>query len=271
MRLQYQKLNPRELNVAQLLEEKYHFYNKEAFIETDPIQIPRAFQAKEDIEIAGFIAAAIAWGKRPMIIRNANRWLEMMDNAPHDFVLNASDQDLKPLLNFVHRTFNGDDAQFFIHSLRNIYMNHGGLEEVFYKGISQSSESNNQYAPLYDALNYFRSVFMTSPHLDRSGKHIANPSKGSAAKRLNMYLRWMIRKDNMGVDFGIWKKLDSKHLMIPLDVHSGRVARKLGLLNRNANDWKSVEELTTKLRQFDPTDPVKYDFALFGMGVFDEL
>ena len=259
------------MNIKQLLDTKYRFYNQEEFIETDPIQIPRAFSRKEDIEIAGFIAAAIAWGKRPMIIRNANRWLEMMDNAPYDFVMNAQDEDFKPLLHFVHRTFNGDDALFFISSLQNIYQNHGGLESVFAEGLHQEFDNPRNYAPLFGALNHFRAVFMSSPHLARSGKHLANPMKGSAAKRLNMYLRWMVRQDQQGVDFGIWKRIEPKHLMIPLDVHSGRVARKLGLLQRKANDWKSVEELTASLRKFDADDPVKYDFALFGMGVFGEM
>ena len=259
------------MDLQQLLDSKYRFYNQEEFIETDPIQIPRAFSRKEDIEIAGFIAAAIAWGKRPMIIRNANRWLEMMDNAPYDFVMNANEVDFKPLLHFVHRTFNGDDALFFITSLQNIYKNHGGLETIFEDGLKMEFENPKNYSPLFGALNHFRSVFMSSPHLARSGKHIANVAKGSAAKRLLMYLRWMSRKDKQGVDFGIWKNIDAKHLMIPLDVHSGRVARKLGLLNRKADDWKSVEELTASLRQFDAIDPVKYDFALFGMGVFGEM
>jgi len=259
------------MDLHQLLDSKYRFYNQEEFIDSDPIQIPRAFSQKEDIEIAGFIAAAIAWGKRPMIIRNANRWLEMMDNAPYDFVMNASEEDLKPLLHFVHRTFNGDDALFFITSLQNIYKNHGGLEAVFVKGINQHFDNPKNYSPLFGALIHFREVFMSNPHLARSGKHVANVTKGSAAKRLLMFLRWMSRDDKQGVDFGIWKDIDSKHLMIPLDVHSGRVARKLGLLNRKANDWKSVEELTANLRQFDANDPVKYDFALFGMGVFGEM
>jgi uncharacterized protein (TIGR02757 family) len=259
------------LNIQELLDDKYRFYNRPEFIETDPIQIPRAFSKKEDIEIAGFIAAAIAWGKRPMIIRNANKWLEMMDNAPYDFVMNASQKDFKPLLDFVHRTFNGDDALFFMTSLQNIYKNHNGLEAVFEKGLQHKFENPKNYSSLYGALNHFRNVFMSSPHLARSGKHIANPSKGSAAKRLNMYLRWMTRQDKQGVDFGIWRSIEAKHLMIPLDVHSGRVARKLGLLIRKSDDWKSVEELTANLRQFDANDPVKYDFALFGMGVFGEM
>jgi len=259
------------VDIKKLLDTKYRFYNQEEFIETDPIQIPRAFTKKEDIEIAGFIAAAIAWGKRPMIIRNANRWLDIMDRAPYDFIMNASEEDLKPLLHFVHRTFNGDDALFFITSLQNIYQNHSGLEAVFAEGLQQKFDNPKNYAPLFGALNHFREVFMSSPHLARSGKHIANPLKGSAAKRLNMYLRWMVRQDEQGVDFGIWNSIESKHLMIPLDVHSGRVARKLGLLNRKADDWKSVEELTASLRKFDTNDPVKYDFALFGMGVFGEM
>lgn len=259
------------MNLQELLDKKYRFYNQEEFIETDPIQIPRAFNQKEDIEIAGFIAAAIAWGKRPMIIKNANRWLEMMDNSPYDFVLNAKDTDFKPLLRFVHRTFNGDDALFFIGSLQNIYQNHGGLEKLFEVGLQMGFENQKKYSPLFGALSHFREVFMSSPHLARSGKHIANVNKGSAAKRLLMYLRWMVRQDKQGVDFGLWKNIDARHLMIPLDVHSGRVARKLGLLTRKASDWKSVEELTASLRQFDPNDPVKYDFALFGMGVFGEM
>ena len=259
------------MDIHQLLEEKYLRYNHPDFIETDPIQIPRAFSKKEDIEIAGFIAAAIAWGKRPMIIRNAKRWLEMMDNAPYEFIMNATDQDLKPLLHFVHRTFNGDDALFFVTSLQNIYQNHGGLEAVFAKGLSKEFKNPKNYSMLFGGLNYFREVFMSSPHLTRSNKHLANPIKGSAAKRLNMYLRWMVRKDDNGVDFGLWENIDMKDLMIPLDVHSGRVARKLGLLQRKANDWKSVEELTANLRCFDANDPVKYDFALFGMGVFGEM
>jgi len=259
------------LDIHRLLEEKYLRYNHPDFIETDPIQIPRAFSKKEDIEIAGFIAAAIAWGKRPMIIRNAKLWLKIMDNAPYEFIMNATDHDLKPLLHFVHRTFNGDDALFFITSLQNIYQNHGGLEAVFAKGFSKEFENPKNYSALFGSLNYFREIFMSSPHLARSGKHLANPAKGSAAKRLNMYLRWMVRKDENSVDFGIWKTIDTKDLMIPLDIHSGRVARKLGLLQRKANDWKSVEELTANLRRFDANDPVKYDFALFGMGVFGEM
>ena len=255
------------MNVYELLEENYRRYHRLDFIEDDPIQIPHFFQRKEDIEIAGFIAATIAWGKRAMIIRNAKRWMQIMDNAPYDFVMNAEEKDLKPLLHFVHRTFNGDDALFFMTSLQNIYRNHGGLEAVFAGGLQKGLEEADKFSPMFTALNHFRAVFMDSPHLERSGKHLANPAKGSAAKRLNMYLRWMCRQDKQAVDFGIWKSIAPKYLMMPLDVHTGRMGRKLGLLRRKADDWKAVEQLTAALRQFDDDDPVKYDFALFGMGL----
>ena len=246
-----------------LLDEKTTLYNRPEFINGDPISIPRSFSSREDIEISGFLAATIAWGQRTTIVRNGFRLMEMMDNTPFDFVMNAAPTDLKRISGFIHRTFNGDDCLFFIESLRNIYLNHGGLEAVFRSGIRPG------VSDVYGAICRFRQVFLESPHLDRSVKHLANPAAGSTAKRINMFLRWMVRKDEHGVDFGLWNSISPSLLCCPLDVHSGNTARKLGLLERTQNDWKAVVELTDNLRLFDPDDPARYDFALFGMGVFD--
>ena len=243
------------------LEERYFRYCTPAFIETDPVQIPHLFQRKEDIEIAGFLAASIAWGQRKAIISGAKRLLSLMDNAPYDFVMNASSNELIRLDSFVYRTFQPVDCLFFISSLRNIYTNCGGLHSVFSNGY------HSTYS-IFGALVYFRRIFMETPHLPRSAKHVSDVLRGASAKRLNMFLRWMARGDD-GIDFGLWKDIPVSALMIPLDVHTGNVGRRLGLLTRNANDWKAVEELTSNLRKFDPEDPVKYDFALFGMGVFE--
>ncbi len=247
------------IRLKELLDEKYFLYNRPDFIENDPIQIPKSFEEKEDIEIAGFISASIAWGKRKSIINNAKKWIKYMDDAPYDFVLNHRETDLNKLRDFKHRTFNGIDAVFFMQSLQNIYKNHGGLEKVFIKGYKQEKQ-------IFSAIDYFRQIFFEIPFPERTGKHISNVRKKSAAKRINMFLRWMVRKDKSGVDFGLWN-LPISALMIPLDVHTGNISRSLGLLTRKQNDWPAVEELTQNLRQFDPNDPVKYDFALFGMGV----
>mgnify|MGYP001306907538 CR=1 FL=1 len=246
-----------------LLDEKTNLYNRPEFITGDPVSIPRSFSSREDIEISGFMAATIAWGQRTTIVRNGFRLMEMMGNTPYDFVMNAGPSDLKRVSGFVHRTFNGDDCLFFIESLRNIYLNHGGPEAVFRAGIRQDEPD------VYRAICHFRQVFLESPHLDRSAKHLANPATGSTAKRINMFLRWMVRKDDQGVDFGLWNSISPSLLCCPLDVHSGNTARKLGLLKRKQNDWKAVVELTNNLRMFDPDDPARYDFALFGMGVFN--
>ena len=245
------------------LEEKHDQYNRPEFIESDPISIPHQFSRKEDIEISGFLTATIAWGNRKMIIRNANRLMGLMDRAPFDFIQNSTEDDLRVFENFVHRTFNGIDLVYFLKSLRYIYQNHGGLETIF------SNQAGS--LGLKEAITSFHNLFFKLEHQNRTRKHIANPEKNSAAKRINMFLRWMVRNDNRGVDFGIWKNIPTEKLLCPLDVHSGNVARKLGLLTRNANDWKAVEELTVSLRQFDGTDPVKYDFALFGLGVFEKF
>ncbi|AUP77811.1 TIGR02757 family protein [Flavivirga eckloniae] len=236
-------------------------YNNPKFIESDPIQIPHQFSKKEDIEISGFLTATIAWGNRKSIINNAKRLMGFLDGAPFDFVINHSEIDLEKLAPFVHRTFNGDDCIQFIKSLKHIYKNHGGLESVFSKHVEAKS--------LQVSISKFKSIFFEIDHLQRTQKHISDPVKNSAAKRINMFLRWMVRNDNAGVDFGIWKSLSPSQLSCPLDVHSGNVARKLGLLQRKQNDAKALLELDTALRELDADDPVKYDFALFGLGVFE--
>jgi uncharacterized protein (TIGR02757 family) len=218
---------------------------------------------KEDIEIAGFLAASIAWGNRPTIIKNAFRLMTMMGNAPFSFVMDCSDDQLESLNGFVHRTFNSTDAKFFVSALRNIYLNHNGLEGIFSAYASKTS-----VFPAIEALNQ---IFFTLPHQARTMKHIANPARGSAAKRINMFLRWMVRNDSKGVDFGLWKSISPQILSCPLDVHSGNIARKLGLLTRKQNDRKAVDELDANLRLLDAEDPVKYDFALFGLGVFEKF
>lgn len=260
------KLTMTELK--EFLEEKHDLYNRAEFIDTDPISIPHQFDKKEDIEIAGFITATIAWGQRVTIINNANKLMKLMDNTPHDFILNAKARDLYQFDNFVHRTFNTMDAVFFIKSLQNIYLHHGGLQNVFHPNNLANEEMNNV---CLSAITNFRNVFFSIAHPARTTKHISNPAENSSAKRICMFLRWMIRNDKRGVDFGVWKNKDfnSSHLMCPLDVHSGNVARKLGLLTRTQNDWKAVTELTYNLKSFSDTDPVKYDFALFGLGVFE--
>ena len=246
-----------------LLDEKAKKYNHPSFIKTDPIQVPRQFGQKENIEIAGFLAAGIAWGQRPVIIRNALSLMKGMDNDPYGFLMDTCEKEWLHLSDFRHRTFNGEDCLFFLRSLKNIYQNHGGLEAVFTHGYRQTET-------VASSLMYFRKVFFEVVHKNRSQKHIADITKGASAKRLNMFLRWMVRKDSCGVDFGLWQGILMSSLMIPLDVHTGNQARRFGLLGRKQNDWKSVIELTEKLGQLDPVDPVKYDFALFGMGVFED-
>lgn len=243
-----------------LLEAKFNQYNQIEFIKDDPVTIPHQFSKKEDVEIAGFLAATIAWGQRKTIINNATRILSIMDYSPYDFVMNHEEIDLKRTDGFVHRTFNALDLGFFFGALRNIYLHHGGLEMAF--------EST---APTAKKISNFKKTFFSIEHLSRTQKHLADPLKGSTAKRINMFLRWMVREDKGGVDFGIWKSHQAADLMMPLDVHTGNIGRKLGLLQRKQNDWKAVVELTEALSLYDATDPVKYDFALFGIGVNGEL
>lgn len=243
------------------LDEKVELYNNPKFIESDPIQIPHLYSLKEDIEIAGFLSATIAWGNRKMIIKNATQMIYLMGNAPYDFVMSHTENDLDRLESFVHRTFNGKDFASFIKGLQHIYKNHNGLEFVF----SRSQEKDS----IQKSISEFKQLFFEIPHQYRTQKHISDPMNGSAAKRINMFLRWMVRQDNKGVDFGIWKSIAPSSLSCPLDVHSGNVARKLELLTRKQNDGKAVAELDFNLRKLDPIDPVKYDFALFGLGVFE--
>jgi len=253
------KLNKTELK--EFLDEKVEKYNRIDFIEHDPISIPHNFTNKEDIEISGFLAATIAWGNRTMILRNANRMMDYLDNSPHDFILHHSENDLERISKVIHRTFNAADFIYFIKALKHIYKTQNGLEGIFNQYRTKDS--------LQPAIHQFRNMFFELPHNSRTMKHISDPSSGSAAKKINMFLRWMIRKDDKGVDFGIWESIPPSILSCPLDVHSGNVARRLGLLTRKQNDSKAVSELDTNLREMDKEDPVKYDFALFGLGVFE--
>lgn len=248
--------------IKSFLDFKVEQYNNQGFIDTDPIQIPHRFSQKQDIEISGFLTATIAWGNRKSILNNASGLMDLLDNAPFDFVMNHEEKDLAGLDNFVHRTFKGKDLQFFILSLKNIYSNYGGMENVF----SQYALEDN----LQPAIHEFRRIFFEIPHPLRTLKHVSDPYKNSAAKRINMFLRWMVRKDGSNVDLGIWKMLMPSQLSCPLDIHSGNTARQLGILKRKQNDAKAVRELDTYLRKLDPIDPVKYDYALFGLGVFEK-
>ena len=252
------------MDIKQFLESKTDAYNRPAFIAEDPISIPHRFTAKEDIEIAGFLTALISWGRRPAILKSASRLMQLMDNAPYEFIIHHNDADLKRLTDFVYRTFNSSDLLFLVEALRRIYLEQGGLEFVCETCFMQTES-------IKETITGLRTALLKSSHLTRSEKHLAAPEKGSAAKRINMFLRWMVRRDDKGVDFGLWEGIPPSALMIPLDVHSGNTARSLGLLQRKQNDWKAVEELTGKLRGFDLSDPVKYDFALFGTGVYDGL
>ena len=246
--------------IKDLLNFKYEEFCNQNFIKDDPIKIPKLFTKKEDIEISGFLTSIIAWGQRKTIINNANKIIQLMDNSPFDFIKNHNENDLKKFKNFKHRTFNSDDCIYFITSLQNIYLNHKGLENVFY---------NNDN--IIESISKFRNIFFEKEHLKRSEKHISNVNKNSAAKRINMFLRWMVRNENKNVDFGIWEKIKPSQLLIPLDIHTSNVSRKLGLLTRNQNDLKSVIELTNNLKKFDSNDPIKYDFALFGLGVTKQI
>ena len=241
------------------LDEKADQYNNKNFILEDPIQIPHHFSSKEDIEISGFLISIIAWGNRKAIIKSGQKLLDIMQHSPFEYIMNVSEDELNEL-EFVHRTFSVDDLRTFIRSLKNLYQIHDGLEGAFSHGDN-----------VHDRIERFRELFFEVPHEARTTKHISSPAKGSAAKRINMFLRWMVRDDKRGVDFGIWKNIPASELCIPLDVHTGNVARELGLLKRKSNDWKAVEELMSTLRTYDPNDPSKYDFALFGIGINNDL
>jgi|TARA_R110000737_G_scaffold161270_2_gene189166 uncharacterized protein (TIGR02757 family) len=240
------------------LDQKVEQFNEPSFLKDDPLGIVHQFSKKEDIEIMGLLMATIAWGNRKSIITSGNRLVEIFENEPFEFVMNHKDSDFKNL-HFVHRTFQKSDLQFFVGALRQVYTEYSSLEEVF--------DESSEYPGVKGRIVNFRNVLLSYPHEKRSEKHLANPAKKSAAKRLNMYLRWMVRNDNMGVDFGIWKSISTSELYLPLDIHTSTVGRKLGLITRKQDDWQALEELMQNLREFDSDDPCKYDFALFGLGV----
>lgn len=252
------KINPADL--WELLEELYDKYNTPDFIPGDPISVPHSFSRREDIEISGFLASTIAWGNRKAIVKNARRMIELLDGAPYDFISDASDSDMASLSTFVHRTFNGGDFIDFINALRRFYCVHGGIGDYFELTFAASGD-------MRVVLSEFRREFWLADHAPRAEKHISSIDKKAACKRLNMYIKWMVRDDGRGVDLGLWKSIPSSALYLPLDVHTASMGRALGLLERKQNDWKAVEEITSSLREFDPRDPVKYDFALFAAGI----
>jgi uncharacterized protein (TIGR02757 family) len=249
--------------IKDFLDEKVIQYNQPFFIDSDPISIPHHYARKEDIEVSGFLTATIAWGNRKSIIQNAGKLMEKMGDSPFDFVMSASDNQLSKI-EFVHRTFNSADLRCFIHCLRHVYTHHGGMQTVF--------ETHAQAETLQPAIAAFKRTFFETEHLPRTEKHVSDPMQGSSAKRINMMLRWFVRQDKKGVDFGIWKgALHPAQLSLPLDVHTGNIARKLGILKRRQNDARAVQEVDAVLRSFDPMDPVKYDYALFGLGAMEEF
>lgn len=247
-------------DLKELLDQKYREFNQLDFIQNDPISIPHQFEDKNDIEVSGFLTATISWGNRAAILKSAHKWMEMMGEQPYDFVMTASKGELDSMKSFYYRTFQGEDVVCFLMGLRRIYNEFGGLHVLF---LEEWKKGNG----IEGGLSKLRNEFFTSESPTRSFKHLANIKKNSSCKRLNMFLRWMVRKDKCGVDFGLWNDIPPSALFLPLDVHTGNVARKLGLLNRKANDWKAVKEVTANLRVFDSNDPVKYDFSLFGMGI----
>lgn len=252
--------------LKEFLDLKVKQYNQPDFITLDPVSIPHRFTEKQDIEIAGFIAATLAWGQRKTIINKCVELLAMMDNAPYDFMINHKENDLKPFLQFKHRTFNDIDTLYFIDFFSRFYKTHESLEEAFCIGLNESPGIMEQL------LSNFHDLFFQDPEApQRTRKHVATPKRKAACKRINMFLRWMVRKDDQGVDFGLWQKIKPYQLICPCDLHVDRVARKLGLITRKPTDWLTAIELTHNLRQFDPLDPVKYDFALFGLGVSEKF
>jgi len=258
------KLTKKQNELKSLLDSKVEKYNVQGFIELDPVGLPHRFSKKQDIEITAFWTSILAWGQRVTIINKSNQLFDLMDGAPHDFIVNHEESDRKRFVEFKHRTFNYTDTLYFLEFLQNHYKKFDSLEDAFLQ--------NGIFINVENSLIQFRDYFFDHPYApQRTTKHIASPARKSTCKRLNMFLRWMVRKDAKGVDFGIWDRIPSSALMMPLDVHVERVARHLGILKRKQRDWQTVEELTDNLRKFDPNDPVKYDFALFGMGVDSEI
>ncbi|MFD2933495.1 TIGR02757 family protein [Spirosoma flavum] len=265
-------------SLKDFLDTKADQYNRPSFVERDPISIPHRFSQKQDIELMGFWSAVLAWGHRSVILKKATELVELMDGTPYDFIRNHGESDLKRFLNFKHRTFNATDALYFLHFFRHYYQEHDSLEDAFLSSPSDIPPVNVIGTPailqtVEASLIAFHDRFcgLTDFFPERTRKHIATPARNSSCKRLLMFLRWMVRHDNRGVDFGLWTRLHSSQLVIPIDVHVNRVARQLKLLTRPQTDWKAALELTETLRQFDPLDPVRYDFALFGLGVEGEM
>ena len=253
-----------EQGLKTFLDAKVEAFNLPKFIPLDPVAIPHEYTKKQDIEIAGLIAAVFAWGQRKTIINKSREFLALMDNEPYQFVQGYQEHDLIPFQSFKHRTFNGTDALYFLHFFRWFYKTHESLEEAF---VPASGHTDMEHR-----LNRFFELFFSLPdHPKRTYKHIPSPARKSACKRLNMYLRWMVRQDNKGVDFGIWNTIKPAQLICPCDLHVDRVARKLGLISRKQTDWFTAIELTDSLRTLDPDDPVKYDFALFGLGIEEKF
>ncbi|MCQ2370353.1 MAG: TIGR02757 family protein [Paludibacteraceae bacterium] len=250
--------------LKELLDGLYRRYNTPDFIEPDPISIPHSFSKKEDIEISGFFASTIAWGNRKAIVKSANRMMDYMGREPYRFVTEASNKEIESLGTFVHRTFSGEDFRAFVLMMRAVCAKYGSLGNFFEQSYSQTGDIRR-------VLSNFRTEFLCAEHNPHADKHISSIDKGAACKRLCMYLRWMVRHDDGGVDFGLWRRIPASALYLPLDVHSGNISRQLGLLSRKQSDWKAVEEVTSALRIFDPSDPAKYDFALFGVGINQAL
>lgn len=247
-------------DLKSFMDAKVDEYNRKSFIETDPISIPHAFSLKQDVEITGFFASIFAWGQRKTIINKTFELVDRMGGEPYNFIVNHSDDDLKDLLGFKHRTFNDTDLLYFIDFLKRHYTKHDSLEDAFIP--------DGGFVDMESALIHFEKYFFDSPNApQRTRKHVATPARNSTCKRLSMYLRWMVRSDDRGVDFGIWKKIPTSHLVCPIDVHVDRTARQFGLITRPQTDWKTAMELTDNLRKMDPEDPSKYDFALFGISV----
>jgi uncharacterized protein (TIGR02757 family) len=255
-----------ENNLKEFLDKKVDEYNQPFFIKNDPICVPHRFSKKQDIEIAAFFASIFAWGNRTTIIQKSNELMNVMDNSPHDFCVHHNKRDLKKLLSFKHRTFNATDLLYFIEFFKHHYSKNKSLETAFSKWLNKNDRT------IENSLNGFYQYFFSlqdSPA--RTRKHIASPEKKSSCKRLNMFLRWMVRQDNKGVDFGLWKTILPSQLVCPIDLHVARVAKRFGLINRNQTDWQSALELTEHLSKLDKNDPVKYDFALFGLGAIEKF
>lgn len=251
--------------LKKLLDEKVRLYNQPSFISGDPVQVPHRFSKKQDIEIAGLFAAVLAWGNRTSIINSCNKLTDWMDNTPHDFILNHKDTDLKKMLGFAHRTFNATDLLYFISFLHYHYTSHTSLEDAFVPAKTYKHDT------VEEALVHFHNYFFSIEHPERTRKHISTPERKSACKRLNMYLRWMVRKDKAGVDFGIWKKIHPHQLVCPLDVHVAMVAFRLNLISNEKSNWQNAIELTRHLQELNPKDPAVYDYALFGLGMAERF